>query len=228
MQPWFVHNTGMIAHPSTQLLSQLPAFQPIPSHLRADIARNLHVVSVSKHKPYRLFYPPATHYLLPLSENLTLHKSGDVLFGLRLPHGVLWPVMLKPNEEMQVRSTVGGQLAVLSAESVTKLLRLSAETRFALLQCICQSQTHITNELEQYACNDLSGRVARLLLDLEQTSATNTIRYAHSQLAALLNAQRESVSVIIGRFRRAGWLETSYGCVKISDHTALLRMAEHY
>ena len=218
----------MLVQQTTSLLAALPAFRPISSEKRAMVAQSLQVTAIKKQTPFVLTYPPATYYLLPLTPNLTLHRTSNVEFGMRLPQGVLWPVTLQPNEQVQIRCVTEGQLGILSTRAMAELLQLSPRVRQALMQSICLSESHISSELEQYTCNDLSGRVARLLLDLEQSASSNIIHYVHVQLAALLNAQRESVSVIIGRFRRAGWITTSYGRIKIDDHNALLRLANHY
>lgn len=219
---------GMIAQQTASLLGTLSAFRPISHERRCIVARALQVDPIHQHTPFVLTYPPATYYLLPLSTNLTLHRTSHVAFGLRLPQGVLWPISLQPEEQVQIRCTRDGQLGILSAAAMSELLQLSSTVRRALLQSLCLSQSHISSELEQYTCNDLSGRVARLLLDLEQSAHTQIIHYVHAQLADLLNAQRESVSVIIGRFRRAGWITTNYGRIQIDDHEALLRLANQY
>ena len=214
-------------HTST-LLGELPAFRPISTSLRGEIANNLRVEPVCRNAPVCLDLPTGNHYLLPLSGNLTLHHVGDAFFGMLLPVGVLWPVVLNPGKAVEVRSNSPGYLGILSSESVGRLMSLSAETRIAILQSICQSDNYLTTQLEQYACNDLSGRVAQLLLELQRGSEDGMIHYAHSQLAGLLNAQRESVSVIIGRFRRAGWLATSYGRIELLQPNALRQVSQSY
>lgn len=104
----------------------------------------------------------------------------------------------------------------------------SIEMRFHILKSLLTSSTYLASELEQYACNTLTGRIANLLVTLSEVTANDAIYYSHSQLAGLLNAQRESVSMIIGQFRRNGWVETSYGCITILDCLALRRLATNY
>lgn len=214
-------------------LAQIPAFQTLSSQVRTEIVRTMQLEQITKQTPLVLRVPPETHYLLPLSDNLTLHRGQR--FGMRLPLGVLWPVTLARDDERQVRCMPfdrelpqAGWLAVLAPKTVNHLLTTSAETRISILQAILQSNQYVTNELEQYACNDLTGRVASLLLDLHRASKRGIIYYAHSQLAQLLNVQRETVSVIIGRFRRAGWVVTNYGRIEVTDCASLTRIAHGY
>lgn len=158
-----------------------------------------------------------------------LNRINGVSFGIRLPQHVLWPIEPEPAVELVVRANGQGEVGILSQESLNGLMQLSAETRLCILQSLLSSSTYLSAELEQYACNNLTGRIAKLLLELAaQTPAQNTIYYSHAQLANLLNAQRESVSMIIGQFRRSQWIQTSYGRITIGDSGALNRLATNY
>lgn len=210
------------------LLATIPAFQRASKAELAKLANTIHIERISRRTPLALSVPPVTHYALPLTANIHLFREGESEFGLRLPQGVLWPVQLAQGQVIWLRCVDEGWVGLLSSAVVERLMLDSAEIRTAILQAMLASDRYATNQLEQYACSDLTGRVAQLLLDLQAEGKGNIIHYAHSQLAQLLNAQRESVSLIIGRFRRAGWIATSYGRICIEDTRALARIAFQY
>ena len=213
---------------TVRLLSTIPAFENASATQLEKLAETMQIEPIRKRAPLALRVPPATHFILPLTTNINLYRAGETEFGMRLPQGVLWPVRLEPDQVMWLRCTDNGWVGLLSSELVEQLMLSSAEIRTAILQAMLASNRHVTNQLEQYACSDLTGRVAQLLLDLHEDNNGNIIKYAHSHLAQILNAQRESVSLIIGRFRRAGWVATSYGRIRVEDERALSRIAFQY
>ena len=210
------------------LLSALPAFAEASETQLEKVANTMWFEQIKKRTPLALRVPPSTHYVLPLSANINLFREGETDFGMRLPLGVLWPIRLEIGQVMWLRCAESGWVGLLSSAIVEQLMLDSAEIRNAILQAMLASSRHATNQLEQYACSDLTGRVAQLLLDLHEDNNGNIIKYAHSNLAEILNAQRESVSLIIGRFRKAGWVATSYGRIRIEDKLALSRIAFQY
>lgn len=157
-----------------------------------------------------------------------LNRINGVSFGIRLPQRVLWPIEPEPDVELVVRCNGEGKVGLLSSQQICLLMHRSADMRLYILKSLLTSSTYLTDELEQYACNNLTGRIAKLLIELSELNSADTIKYSHSQLANLLNAQRESVSMIIGQFRRNRWVETSYGCITILDCLALRRLATNY
>ena len=185
------------------------------------------VKHVSKKHAYRVD-SAESFYLLPLSDNLMLNRINGVSFGIRLPQRVLWPIEPEPEVELVVRCNGEGEIGLLSSQQICLLMHRSADMRLYILKSLLTSSTYLTDELEQYACNNLTGRIAKLLLELSEGNSAETINYSHAQLAELLNAQRESVSMIIGQFRRNRWVETSYGCIVILDSVALNRLATNY
>ena len=210
-----------------------PAAQPAPKQSLTDALRNCimahgNVQTVTKRSPIALDGDEGRFYIFSLTSNLMLHRQNGVLFGMRLPEAVLWSIVLEPDVCYWVRSTGVGEVVILSSDEIAQLLKHSAECRLYVLQSLLHSSDYLTNELEQYACNDLTGRVARLLIELQQTANSNSIEYSHSRLADLLNAQRESISMIIGRFRRKGWVTTSYGCIEILNSAELTHLAQMY
>ena len=208
------------------ILEQVPAFANLSARSLAAIQQTMQDVAIGRKNPLTLHVPPTTHYILSLSANLTLHRSAAVEFGMRLPQGVLWPIALTPDATVEIRCREDGRVGLLSADCVNQLMQSDADLRLAMLQAAIASQQHITLEIEQYMGNSLTGRVAHLLLQL--AAEQNTIHYGHAHLASLLNAQRESVSIVVGRFRKAGWIRTRYGRIQLLDRAALNHLATHF
>ncbi len=212
----------------TAVLQQLPAFRQLSARSLQAIADTLHTVTIGRDTPFILRVPPNTHYIIPLTTNLTLHRHHDNPFGMRLPHGVLWPITLAHNTVLSIRCHTQGLIGSLSSEHVNALMRIDADVRLAILKAAIASQQHITLELEQYMANTLTGRTAHLLLQLAADQRKPLLHYNHAQLATLLNVQRESVTLVLGRFRKAGWITTHYGRIELTDPAALERIANQF
>lgn len=214
------------------VLTQIPAFQTLPERSRAAVASTMEVIAIGRTTPLTLRVPPTTHYIVPLTANLTLHRvASSTAFGMRLPQGVLWPITLAAGSVMEVRCRQKGLVGLLSADHINTLMRTDANVRLVMLQAVLASHEHITLEIEQYTANTLTGRVAHLLLQLSADPENNTNRtvfYGHAQLAELINARRESVSIVIGRFRAAGWIKTAYSRIQLLDIPALENIATQF
>lgn len=65
-------------------------------------------------------------------------------------------------------------------------------------------------------------RLAARILDLEKSGL---VIATHQALAVELGTAREVISRTLGEFQRRGWVELSRGELRLSDHTAISRLA---
>jgi CRP/FNR family transcriptional regulator, cyclic AMP receptor protein len=74
---------------------------------------------------------------------------------------------------------------------------------------------------------DASGRVVRLLLQLDQeNSEKGYMVLSQEELAQRTGLTRQTVAKILGRWRRAGWLLTGRGRIMLMNRQALQTVAE--
>ena len=74
------------------------------------------------------------------------------------------------------------------------------------------------------AFNDLTERVANLLLRLADENTNIIDGFSHDDLAPMVGCRRESFSVIIDRFRRAGAILTGRRRIELIDRNHLDRI----
>lgn len=75
------------------------------------------------------------------------------------------------------------------------------------------------------AYKKLPQRLAKLLLDMSNSSDRNTIRTSHQSLADMLGTYRETVSTIFRGFKADGLVELGYRRIYVADPAALQALA---
>ena len=79
--------------------------------------------------------------------------------------------------------------------------------------------------LEQMAFNDVAGRVAGLLLRLADDKDV-VEGYSHQELSAMIGCLRESLTVVLDRFKESGALSIGRRRVDILDRSQLDRVVQ--
>ena len=75
------------------------------------------------------------------------------------------------------------------------------------------------------AFNDVTGRVAGLLLWLDRQGTNVVEGYSDQELAAMVGCLRESLTVTLGRFKRSGAPAIGRRRIEITDRAQLERVA---
>jgi hypothetical protein len=198
------------------------------------LSDNLDVISLASGDAYYFKQGAQAGYILPLSKFLVLQKERDdhsCPVGIRLPIGGLWPItnITTPAISVYVEAINEGLMGFLSGTDFKSLDEAPALLHLAL---VCSSGLGLEMVTKQYFRRvrvPLSSQVAHLLLELQETTnGKSIVPYTHWQLSRLLSTHRETVSSLLGEFRRKGWIETGVGWIKLSDIPALTKLANFY
>ena len=76
----------------------------------------------------------------------------------------------------------------------------------------------------EMAFNDVTGRVAALLLRLADVETGVVEGYSHRDLAAMVGCLRESLTTVLDRFKGSGALEIGRRRIEIIDRSQLERV----
>lgn len=108
----------------------------------------------------------------------------------------------------------------------------SKELNQLLLTLLTVNYGNLCNQLKRLTLYDSTQRVASYLLD--QTSVSHeelgivddTLPYTHEELGVCLNLNRVTVTRILNRFAKEGWVKLSQKKIKILKRTALQSLLE--
>jgi CRP-like cAMP-binding protein len=101
---------------------------------------------------------------------------------------------------------------------------------WGMLQTFGRRLRQVEDRLEEVAYKKLPQRLAKLLLDMANTSGReqSTIRTSHQHLADSLGTYRETVSTILRTFKADGMVELGYRRISVVDPIALKSLASSW
>ncbi len=171
--------------------------------------------------------------------------EGRVRIFLTMPSGRELLIGIKtPGEEFGELSALDGRPRAASAAALdaTVVAELRSDRFMELLVgephlsvCVCQSLSaelrRANDRLVTRNSDSAVVRTGRMLLELtsmrmRHAAPTSTFELAltQSDLAGWIGATRESTARALARFRRAGLVETSRGCITVLDVVGLNRL----
>ena len=208
-------------------LGWLRPFATIPSTALEVFADTVKPVTILASDSYSLPLFVDNHYLLPLHGLLVLQKSHSCRsrpFSTLLPLGGLWPLprITEPDMRVAVHAIADGLMGLMTDVDLQRLCQQTAVLRLALINSIGLAWQRMTEDADYRTSFPLPVQLAHILLELSQVRGQQiVVPYTHEQLAVLLNSYRETVTIMIGQFRRRGWLETRKGSIRLLDIPAL-------
>lgn len=170
-----------------------------------------------------------THYLFPLSGVVSLTvptpKGHSVEVGLVGREGVVGISHLlgEGRGDLESMAQVAGSGLDVPTEAVT------GELQTALRAIANHYASALMIEIAQTAaCNGVhtvEQRTARWLLHAVDRAATTDLKLTHEFLAMMLAVRRASVTVVVGKFHRAGLIRAERGVISIVDADGLAALA---
>lgn len=147
---------------------------------------------------------------------LTLHHAGDLMgeasFFDQCPR-------------------VSSNLAVTECEVISidgprleRVLSERPELTLPLLRYLARTVRLLSGHVDDISFLPADRRLAAALLS--QSEGGDVLRSTHEDLGIAVGASRVTVSRVLSRFARAGWVETGYGKIELRDREALARFAE--
>jgi CRP-like cAMP-binding protein len=163
-------------------------------------------------------------------------RRGAIAIRLEDPDGrELIINEMSPGDCLGELSALTGQPRSTSAEAILDsevllippdvfLLVLKQEPQFALrlLEITARRLQDSSRREEALAFHDAEQRLAGLLLAVDAaTRAMGYVRLSHEELARRAGLTRQTVSTILGRWRRRGWLLTGRGHIVLLNRREL-------
>ena len=187
----------------------------------------LDVVHLSAWKGYDLPLNNFGDYFLCLQGKLFRRREPldrNRAYSLLLASGAMLPMPKQRDGRVKVSilSIGSGAIGKLSLSDLKGVCSQSVEISKAIIHALSLGLEQVTDELTLCMSSQLSGRLARLLLELEQFGK---VTYTQDRLAWLLGTYRETVSYLLGRFRKQGWVATSHKGINLLDFPSLQQMA---
>lgn len=112
-------------------------------------------------------------------------------------------------------------ICILSRHDVEDLILKHPVVAIRIIEVVTERLERTRSFLQEMAFNDLTERVANLLLRLADESTNIIDGFSHDDLAPMVGCRRESFSVIVDRFRRARAVATGRKRIEIIDRSYL-------
>lgn len=111
-------------------------------------------------------------------------------------------------------------------EAMAALLERYPKVARRLLEVMGRRLAESEQRLEELAFKSVPARLAALLLRLPRDQKGEITGFAHSDLAEIVGAHRETVTTVLNQFEAAGWLRSGRKSLTITDEAALKRLSE--
>lgn len=113
-----------------------------------------------------------------------------------------------------IETVTESEIIEVERGKVIDILASEKELMVLVFQHITEMTDHLTHQIYSLTNYNSTQKVADFLLN-ETNNGRNSIPYTHDNVASCLNLNRVTVSKIISRFENAGWMESSYGVIRI-------------
>lgn len=121
-------------------------------------------------------------------------------------------------------TTEASVICALSRYDVQSLILEHPTVGLRIIQALAHRLQETRNSLQQMIFNDVTGRVAALLLDLADEQTGEIKGYSHQDLAAMVGCLRESFTTVLDRFKRSNAVATGRKRIQITDRAQLERI----
>lgn len=220
-------------------LKKINLFTEMSSEEMETLARKTRMESVSKKTP--IFFPGDP------SKQVYLLKEGRVKLSRISEEGrEVTITLLEPGEifgELEVlgdapRDTLAealddSKICVVSKDLFLEMISRKPEFSFRLTKLIGFRMRKIENRVEDLVFKDVPARLAHLLLDLAKDYGKETsdgvflqIKLTHQEIANLIGSIRETVSAVLGDFKRDGWIAFEGRQIKLLKPSHLKKRTE--
>ena len=116
-------------------------------------------------------------------------------------------------------------ICALSRDEVQHLMTDHPSMAVRIVEVLAQRLQQSRDALEQMAFNDVTGRIAGLLLRLADDRDV-VEGYSHQELSSMIGCLRESLTVVLDRFKESGALSIGRRRMDILDRSQLDRVVE--
>jgi len=127
----------------------------------------------------------------------------------------LYAALSRGAYEVSAVSLTTAQLRVVEREWFLNFLGNHQEVPANAMQCICEEYRFVLQDLRRFALSEtVAVRLSRLLLELCQQIGEQAdggkrrfpLLLTHEEMGSMIGASRETVTRVIGEFRKEGWI----------------------
>ncbi len=203
-----------------------------------DILRDLtedEIETLMDKSPMRTALKDTIFYGLDGPEVLFLLKSGKVELFRQSPDGrKLTLATIEEGPFCGEMSLIGLHLngtyamaredcvmCVLSRHDLESLMLEHPTVALRVAEALTRRLEETRDLLQEIAFNDLTGKVAGLLLQLAGEDTNIIDGYSHEDLAARVGCLRESFTAVLDRFKRSGAVTTGRKRIKVTDRAQI-------
>ncbi len=203
-----------------------------------DILRDLtedEIETLMDKSPMRAALKDTIFYGLDGPEVLFLLKSGKVELFRQSPDGrKLTLATVEEGTFFGEMSLIGLHLngtyataredcviCVLSRHDLESLMLEHPTVALRVTEALTRRLEETRELLQEIAFNDLTGKVAGLLLQLVDEDSNIIEGYSHEDLAARVGCLRESFTAVLDRFKRSGAVATGRKRIKVTDRAQI-------
>ena len=112
-------------------------------------------------------------------------------------------------------------ICALSRHDLRSLMLENSEVALRLIDVLARRLQQARDDLQEMVFNDVTGRVAGLLVRLADEETGVVEGYSHQDLAAMVGCLRESFTAVLDRFRETSAVEIGRKRIVIVDRTQL-------
>lgn len=105
-----------------------------------------------------------------------------------------------------------------------RIFQLHPELAFPMLRYLARTVRLLSGHVDDITFRPADQRLAGALL--RQAGEDGTVQATHEELGSAVGASRVTVSRVLARFAKSGWISTGYGVVSIIDKAALERFSQ--
>lgn len=171
---------------------------------------------------------PAEALYLVLKGAIVEHVTGmndtEIVVKQRLPGDYFGEMGMLLNEPQFVTAIArcSTSLAILPKREFLSLVKTEPTISLFLLRTLAHRLKLSAQISISYACFDAEGRLAYLILTLEnEEGQSGSVAHSQEELGHRCGLARQTVSRILGEWRSSGWLKTSRNRIEAIDREAL-------
>lgn len=146
---------------------------------------------------------------------LTLHRAGDLM-------GEASFFDQCPRVSSAVAVTACRAVSI-DREQLDRVFRLHPELAYPMLRYLARTVHLLSDHVDNISFRPADQRLAAALL--RHAGLDGRVRSTHEELGAAVGVSRVTVSRTLARFAAQGWLEQSYGSVRLLDRKRLEALA---
>lgn len=157
--------------------------------------------------------------------------GGEKIFGQVRPGGmvsVLSVFMREPRHLHSVRAVEAGEGCLLDAAVFRRLCEANASLACRVLRHSADLVRHHTDQIDWLTSSSAEERLAEYLLRVGKPRAQEPVELplTHSQIAIKLGMRAETLSRVLAKWRRQGWISDQRGVLRVLDVDYLKRLAD--